>query len=207
MKEFKKLELMSADQYLASERTSGVRREFVNGLVYAMTDANQKHNVIAGNLYRALGDHFDGKPCLAFIESFKVRIQSANCFYYPDVVIACSGLSDESDYTEEPVLIAEVLSPSTANVDRREKLNNYLSISSLQEYLIVHQKHKRVEVYQRSETGVWSLTEFISGEILTLCATTGEALEFDVDRLYRNTTVPRGMRGVGEENRRRIQHL
>ncbi|MBX3152119.1 Uma2 family endonuclease [Candidatus Obscuribacterales bacterium] len=199
MSEVKKIEFLTAEGYLASERKSTVRREFVDGLVFTMSGANQKHNVIAGNLYRALSDHLDETPCLAFIESFKVRIQSANCFYYPDVVVACSGLNDDIDFTEEPVFIAEVLSPSTAVQDRREKLINYLNIDSLRTYLILHQKRKRVETYQRSETGGWELREYISGETIHLKFKKGDELSVDIDRLYRNTTVPRGIRGVSEE--------
>ena len=190
---------VSAEEYLRSEETSAVRREFVKGLVFAMAGANQKHNVIAGNLYRALQDYLDGGRCMAFMESFKVRVQTENCFYYPDILVACGGLDDESIYTDDPVFIAEVLSPSTATVDRREKLSNYLTIPSLRQYAVIHQRRKRVELHQRDEAGNWTEAELVSGDEIRFLGLPGDGLKVAVDFLYRNTTVPRGSFGVSEE--------
>jgi Uma2 family endonuclease len=194
-----KFSYMSAEEYLRTEKTSKVKREFVKGLVYAMTGANQKHNVITGNLFRALQDYLDGTPCMAFVEAFKVRILTEECFYYPDVLVACEGLHDDNDYTDQPVFIAEILSPSTAAIDRREKRSTYLRIPSLKQYAIIHQRRKRVELHERDEAGNWQEFELVSGDDLKVLGLPGSGLSIAIDLLYRNTTVPRGTLGVSEE--------
>lgn len=199
MSTVRKLVPMSEQEYLRSEETSTVRREFIKGHVYLMSGANQKHHVISGNLYRALQDYLDGNPCMAFKETFKVRVAKENCYYYPDVLVACGGLCDDSVYTDEPVFVAEVLSPSTATVDRREKLTNYLTIPTLRQYAVIHQRRKRVELYQRDEEGNWTEIELVSGDEFKVLGVPGSGLSIAIDMLYRNTTVPRGNFGVSEE--------
>lgn len=194
----RKLVFMTAEEYLRTEEVSQVRREFVGGCVYLMSGANQKHHAISGNLYRVLQDYLDGSPCMAFKETFKVRLKTQNCFYYPDVLVSCGGL-DESAFTDEPVFVAEILSPSTATVDRREKLNNYLTILSLKQYAVIHQRRKRVELYQRDDENNWTVLELLSGDGIEILGVPGPGLTIAIDLLYRNTTVPRGSFGVSEE--------
>jgi Uma2 family endonuclease len=116
---------MSVDEYLSSEEHASVRREYVDGRVFAMTGVTKRHNIIAGNIYSILRAHVRGSQCRAYISDVKVRVEAANSFYYPDVMVSCEPFDHKSVFTSTPRLIVEVLSRSTAAIDRREKVLAY----------------------------------------------------------------------------------
>lgn len=147
----RKLELVTADEYLEQEIASPVRHEFVNGVIYAMAGGSDRHGLIALNLASFLSNRLPDS-CDVFVANMKLRIRKrkSELFYYPDVLVSCSK-SDRAEYhRERPILLAEVLSPTTERIDRIEKLAAYKRLSSLAEYLIVEQDIARVEIYRRS---------------------------------------------------------
>lgn len=192
-----KIEHMSVEEYLRTEEFAPVKREYVDGQVFVMTGANRKHNVIAGNLFAALYALLEGSDCRAFMEAFKARVQEANCFYYPDVMVAFDKADEESVYTTEAVFIAEVLSPSTAAIDRREKRINYMKIPTLREYMIIHQRYKRIELYRRLPEGSWDLSQYGPGDRIALESFPDTRFTISLDSIYRNTSTSDG--GVQEE--------
>lgn len=142
--------LMSAEDYLARENDGVCRHEFVNGVVYAMVGSSDRHNLIAGALYAALLGHLPGQ-CQVFIADMKlhVRLRGDERFYYPDVFVSCTP-SDRDRYTrEEPVFVAEVLSPATERVDRGEKFWAYTALPSLEEYALLAQDEVKLELFRR----------------------------------------------------------
>ncbi|MFN0119753.1 MAG: Uma2 family endonuclease [Blastocatellia bacterium] len=152
---------LSVSEYLAGEQDSPVRHEYIDGQVYAMAGASDRHIRLAGNLYRKISDHLDeDEQCESFISDMKVRV-SETVFYYPDVVVACDGPNADLYYRKAPRLIVEVLSPSTASIDTDEKLLADRQIRTLKEYVIVAQDHMRVHVYRRRRGDIWQ------SEILT----------------------------------------
>lgn len=195
----KALELMTVEEYLRTEETSPVKREYVDGRIFAMTGANRRHNIISGNIFSALHSFLSGTPCRPFIEAMKARVKAANCFYYPDVMVACDKGDLESVYTEEPVLIIEVLSHSTAAVDRREKLVNYMKIPTLREYIIVHQRRRRVQVYRKGHDGRWSTTDYSSGDQIVLESLPKGKLTLSFESIYRDAQSERDVPEVREE--------
>lgn len=181
-----KLGYITVDEYLALEERASTRHEYVDGVLFAMSGATRRHNVIAGNIFASLHNFLSGTPCRPYMEAVKARVEKANCFYYPDVMVACDSFDADSVYTDVPVLIVEVLSPSTAGTDRREKLINYRHISSLREYLIVHQRKKRVEVYRRNGDD-WEILLFGAGDDIILeSLPTEKKLTLSVDSIYDN---------------------
>ena len=171
----------SPDEYLAREEASPVRNEYVDGVVYAMSGATDRHNRIAGNLFGALIAHLPDR-CVPYMADMKVRIrlQRAELFYYPDAMVCC-GASDQSlHWRDNPVLLGEVLSPTTERIDRTEKLNAYIQIPELAEYVIIEQSTPRVELFRR--TNGWEREVFLAGDSLRLAS-----IEFmiAVDALYR----------------------
>jgi Uma2 family endonuclease len=114
-----------------------------------------------------------------------VFIETGNCVYYPDVVVSCGKFLPNSNLVEEPVFIVEVLSTSTAATDRREKLLNYTSLKSLKEYLIIHQKFKRLELYRRTAAGSWEAFDYKDGELELLSMPSGP-LKVSIDLIYEN---------------------
>ncbi|WP_353571878.1 Uma2 family endonuclease [Candidatus Albibeggiatoa sp. nov. BB20] len=119
--------LISHSEYLEGELHSEIKHEYVAGHVYAMSGASRIHNFIAGNLYAKLLAHLPAH-CHVFIESMKVKVETADAFYYPDVVVGCDSKDDNKYYLTQPQIIIEVLSPSTAQIDKREKLLSYKNI-------------------------------------------------------------------------------
>lgn len=145
--------LLSVGEYLALERDSPVRHEYVGGELYAMTGASRRHNRIAGNIYRKLADAVEGSPCRVYVSDMKVRVEDA--FYYPDVMVACEEPPEDEYLEDAPCLVVEVLSPGTEGTDRREKLAAYQGLPSLKMYLIVAQDERLVTHYSRDDTGRW----------------------------------------------------
>lgn len=193
-----KVTLKTVAEYLHDEETAAIKHEYVDGRVFAMTGANRRHNLITGNIFTKLHAFLDGSPCRAFMEAFKVRVEAADAFYYPDVMVACDNVSDESVYTEEPVLIVEVLSPSTAAIDRREKCINYMKLSTLREYMIVHQRRKKVEMYRRIADGTWTKAEYYGGDNLVLNSFPNGELVLSIESIYRNVSETGSPFGVRE---------
>ena len=147
-------------EYLDGEEISPTKHEFLDGEVYAMAGTSQNHNRISGNFYNILSNHLENSPCEPFIENIKVRA-AEEVFYYPDVLVTCEGEFKNPYYCEEPILIVEVVSPSTRQIDRREKLRAYRQMPSAQEYVIIEQEKITVEIYRRQPDGNW-ITYFFS---------------------------------------------
>jgi len=147
--------------YLAFERQSETRHEYLDGEVFAMSGASREHNVIAGNVFGLIWTQFRGRACEVYKESMRVRTPT-DFVAYPDVAALCGeGKFDSSilDTLLNPTLIVEVLSPSTEDYDRGTKLPHYQTIPSLSDCLLVAQDRVHVEHYQRQGTGGWRLVE------------------------------------------------
>lgn len=141
-------------EYLTGEELSEIRHEYIYGEVYAMAGTSDKHNRIAGNLYSRIDNHLGNSQCETFIESVKLRADEQT-FYYPDVMVACDENPESSYYRQEPILLVEVLSPSTERTDRTEKLNVYKNIPTLHEYLIVWQDEIHAELHRKQTDNSW----------------------------------------------------
>lgn len=151
------LNILTIKEYLEAEQSGDIRHEYVAGQVFAMGGASEEHNQIAGNIYTILRSHLRRSSCRAFISDMKVKIniKNADIFYYPDVMVTCNPEDKERFFKTQPRLIFEVLSNSTATIDKREKRINYQTIDSLHEYVLVDQNQIKVEVYRRDEQGNW----------------------------------------------------
>ncbi len=191
----RKLMYMTVEQYLESEERASERREFVDGHVFAMSGATRRHNIIAGNIYSILRAHVRGSHCRTYIEAVKARVEAANCFYYPDVMVSCDAYESKSVFTDRPVLVVEVLSPSTAAIDRREKRVNYMKIETLNELLIVHQRRKRVELYRRVADGNWDVIKYGPEDDLVLESLANGVLTMPLESIYEEVDLADGEDG------------
>ncbi|MDZ4837564.1 MAG: Uma2 family endonuclease [Candidatus Melainabacteria bacterium] len=189
------------DKYLESEAKASVRHEYVDGTVFVMADETRRHNIIGVNIVTIVRSHLRGSPCQAYMEGVKVRIKAANCFYYPDVMVACDQGDPESVYVDEPVLIVEVLSRSTGSTDRREKLVNYMTIPTLIEYVIVHQRVKRVDVYRRNKNDNFDESILSTADDLVLESLPNGKLMIPIEAIYENI---RGIRDGSLEVREEL---
>lgn len=182
------VEYVSIEDYLEGEKDSPVKHEYIDGAVYAMAGASDRHNRLSINLTKALDTHLEDDPCDVFMADMKVWA-STTVFYYPDVVVACDGLNADPYYRKQPRLIIEVTSPSIENIDRTEKLLAYKQIKSLKEYLIVSQDTVRIDVYRRMRGDRWQweiLTDM--NEELRLESV---GLTISVANIYRRVKFPK----------------
>lgn len=160
-----------AAAYLAWEEAQPERNEYIAGEVFAMVGVRQSHNVATLNLATILRRELKGSPCRVFVESVKTRVEAADCFFYPDVVVTCDPRDRQTpDYISHPTLVVEVLSDSTAAFDRGAKFAAYRKLESLQEYVLVDVAAQRVEVFRRNPENHWVLYDYEAGHTLELAA-------------------------------------
>ena len=172
----------SAADYLAWEAAQPQRHEYLDGEVFAMAGAEDRHVTVAGNLYMSLRQHLAGSPCRTYMSDMRLHVAAADSYFYPDVLVTCSALDlANSLIKSEPKLIAEVLSPSTAAYDRGLKFSHYRSLSSLEEYVLIDLDTRSTDCYRKGADGLWVLHPIAAGEPVTLASV---ALELSAAQLF-----------------------
>jgi Uma2 family endonuclease len=149
---------MTVEQYLAFELENPARHEYLAGEVFAMTGSSTHHNAIAARLFAATAVHLRGSLWQAFMSEVRVRVRTnmRDYFYYPDMLVISdhdrrADGGERVPFVRSPLLIAEVTSPATENIDRREKSMMYREITSLEEYVLVAQEKCEVTIFRRRE--------------------------------------------------------
>ena len=127
----------------------------MGGVLYAMTGAGNAHNRVATNITIALGGTLRGRPCQVFNSDTKIQLMlpTQTRYYYPDVSVVCRSNPPTDSFQDEPVVVVEVLSPSTRRLDHGENREAYLMLSSLRVYLMVETTHAAVIAYRRTDQG------------------------------------------------------
>jgi len=149
-----------AEAFLAWEEAQTERHEYVDGEVYPMVGARRGHSIIAGNAFIWLRQAFRGSPCMAYGEGMKLHLNEAGDFLYPDVMVTCDPRDrhpGEDRYIAHPWLIAEVLSESTAALDRGRKFELYRQIDALTHYLLVEQSRPHADLFVKNAQSQWVL--------------------------------------------------
>jgi len=150
---------VTEEQYLAIDRAAEFRSEFIDGEIVAMSGASLVHNRLQGNVYAEVRAALRDSNCEAFNSDLRIRV-SARVYTYADVSVVCGkpALADErQDILLNPVVIFEVLSPSTEKYDRGVKFQHYRTIDSLKDYVLVDQDQVRIEHYSRETDNTWTL--------------------------------------------------
>jgi Uma2 family endonuclease len=158
---------VTPEEYLAAERLSETRSEYLDGGVFPMPGASLNHVQIVTNVATDLNIQLRPSPCRVLAVDLKIRLQESRKFFYPDVTIICEApqFHDErKDIILNPLLVIEVLSPSTEAFDRGTKFEAYRTIESLKEYLLVAQDRPFIEQFVRNEAGKWEYTSAIGLE-------------------------------------------
>jgi Uma2 family endonuclease len=153
----------SPEEYLALEEKSDRKSEYYNGKIYLMSGATYNHNLICSNALFQLRLSLQGSGCSVVPSDMRVLIQEDEFYTYPDVSVICGEpefLQGRSDTVTNPIMLVEVLSPSTFNYDRGQKFVFYRAIESLQIYLIIDQLEFSVECYQKLDDHTWQLTTY-----------------------------------------------
>jgi Uma2 family endonuclease len=149
---------ISEEEYLAFDRASEFKHEYVNGEIIDMAGASWEHGLIVGNSVTAFNNLLADKPCYVNPQDLRVKATMFHSYRYPDIAIVCGDpiFADEKfDTIVNPIILIEVLSPSTETEDRGKKLREYRQIETLQEYLLISQDSPRIERYLRQTEGDW----------------------------------------------------
>ena len=173
-----KLDLwMTSEEYATWERQQTERHEFYAGEVSSQAGGTRRHSLIGTNAARAIGDRLKGRDCVVHGSDLRVHIRATGYQAYPDVSVVCPPVEGDSDeLISNPVLIVEVLSPTTADFDRGGKFGHYRQIPSLKEYLVFWQDEARVEQHTRTPDGLWLLREVVGIDQTLQLASLGQPL-------------------------------
>jgi Uma2 family endonuclease len=147
------------EEYLALERSSELKHEYISGEIVAMAGATRAHNLITGNIAQSLRNQLEGRACETYSNDMRVRTTPAD-YTYPDVVVVCEEPQFEDaefDTLLNPSVVVEVLSKSSEARDRGEKFSDYRGIHSVKETVFVSQHRMRVELYVRQSNDEWTL--------------------------------------------------
>lgn len=175
---------LTADEYLALERTSETKHEFWDGEIFAMAGAREAHNLVVANLVGELRQALRTKPCRVYPSDMRVAKGYKEKYVYPDVSVVCGEPRFESDAKDtmlNPSSIIEVLSASTEAYDRGKKFELYRAIESVKEYVLAATDEARVEHFVRGDDGSWTLRVYGPG---TTVALVGCGVTLAVDELY-----------------------
>jgi Uma2 family endonuclease len=163
----KKRSIFSLAEYFAQEEQAEDRSEFYEGEIFAMAGGTANHNLITINVTASLRDALRNKPCKAFMADMRLLVKRRQLYTYPDVMVICGPLQyapGRNDTVTNPVLIVEVLSPSTEAYDRGKKFEFYRTIDSLKEYVLADQSRLYVERHRPLGLGRWEMTAFTAPE-------------------------------------------
>ena len=175
--------LMSLDEFLAWEREQPARYEYADGVATMMTGASLAHVTITMNITFALRQALRGTGCRPFANDAKVV--AAGSVRYPDVAVTCEPVTGSDDVVPDPILIVEVLSPSTEREDRGRKKFDYFATPSIRQYAIVEQNERRIDLYTRAANG-WN-NQIVEGDAVLSLSSVG--VEIPLAAIYEDTEI------------------
>ena len=179
---------MSVAEYLARERESEIKHEYVYGEIFEMPGAKRAHNRIVSNSFAVLQRQLDSDECVVYTSDMQIGI-SGSAYYYPDLSIVCGEerFEDDDELTlRNPILVLEVTSQSSETRDRTEKLYNYQDISSLEAILIIDQQRLRADLHTRELDGWRAQTFTEAADVIALSMLN---CELPLDALYRGVEL------------------
>ncbi len=150
------------EEYLALERASAYKSEYYDGEIFAMGGASPQHVLIVTNIVGELRVQLKKRPCKVYSTDLRLKISATGAYAYPDVIVVCGEpqFSDkQKDTLINPNVIVEVLSDSTQGYDRGGKFEQYRTLESFKEYLLISQDKPHVEHFVRQADNRWLLRE------------------------------------------------
>lgn len=190
-----KEKLYTAQKYLQEERKrlrEEGKYEFLEGKLVEMAGASRIHNQITSNIHILLGTSLDLDKFDIYQSDLRVISGDQKGYFYPDVVVngqPAHFLDEEFDTLLNPLVLVEVLSPTTKGFDRGEKFRSYRSIKSLQEYILVNPERALVEIYFRTGAETWAFTEYAS--LTQNINLQSLKVELSMQAIYRKTPLAR----------------
>lgn len=161
----------SLAEFVQLEEYANVQHEFVAGQIYAMAGGTPEHGTYAANVIGLLTAQLLTAPRRVQTSDVRIRVRATGLDTYPDASVVCGQLerdAEDPNAINNPIVLVEVLSPSTEDYDRGEKLEHYKQIEALREVLFVAHDQRRVDVVRRQLDGSWASVSAASGETLAL---------------------------------------
>lgn len=158
-------------EYIRLEEYSNVRHEFFDGVIYAMAGGTPRHAALAARVIGEIRAQLAGRSYEVFTSDLRVRVATTGLTIYPDVTVVCGPIETDPENAStiiNPTVIVEVLRDSTEAYDRGEKLDQYRTISSLREILLIPHRNPGLEVWRRNDAGGWSESVAIPGQQIEL---------------------------------------
>ncbi len=177
---------LSYAEYLELAASQAERVEYHDGMVVAMAAPSSEHARIASRIVQIVGAHIGERPCVVLSAGLKVRVEATNRTLIPDATVVCGTLERSSIDTEavtNPLMLFEVLSPSTESYDQGAKFHHYRRIPSLREYVVVAQDRRYVGVARRTGAISWAFDDVEAGGRLELRSI---ELSIELEALYRD---------------------
>lgn len=187
-----------AQAYLAWEAEQANKHEYHDGEVFAMAGASEAHVTVALNVAMALRNHLRGSPCSVFISDMKLRVEEDNAFFYPDIFVTCADSDRSQSHSKSaPVLIVEVLSPTTSAFDRGAKFAAYRKLPTLREYALIDPERLSLDLFRREGDSEgaskrWVLHPIEAGGQVEWASV---GLQLPLEALYEDVTLPQGPQG------------
>jgi Uma2 family endonuclease len=181
----------SFHEYVAHERASNTRHEYLHGQIYAMAGGSPEHSALIASVATHLSNQVRGGRCRVHMSDLRIRVAATGLATYPDVAVVCGPWQrdpDDEHTVINPVVLVEVLSPSTAAYDRGEKLEHYKLIPSLRACVLVAPDRRELEIWHRDGDGPWSRALVGPGQRAELPAILAT---LDVDALFADAAEPR----------------
>ncbi|MCC3512675.1 MAG: Uma2 family endonuclease [Microcoleus sp. PH2017_17_BER_D_A] len=159
---------MTASTEIREEVIERFRSEYHDGKIIPMTGGTPNHNQIALNFGGAINFATIGKAYRVNVNDLRLWIPSKRVYTYPDVMVVAGKLEfleGRKDTITNAVMVAEVLSKSTANYDRGDKFKLFRTIPTLREYILIDQYEMHVEQFSKTDDNKWVLSELSLGEM------------------------------------------
>lgn len=181
-----KQDFITFKDYLEGEESSSIKHEYVFGTVYAMAGGTRAHSRVATNGLGILFSKLQGQSCQPYNSDLKIRIPfpEGEIAYYPDLSVICDPGPQEQSFEQNPVAIFEVLSPSTRRTDENEKKQAYLSIPSLQHYVLLESECIKATIYTRGTGSLGGFAKEILGGAEALLTLSAFNLEIPLGSFY-----------------------
>lgn len=176
--------------YVALEESSATKHEYFQGEIYAMAGGSEEHSALAAEVLRALGNALGDRPCRTHTSDLRIYVEATGMATFPDGTVVCGKLEQHAPSPRatalNPTVLFEVTSDASEEYDTTTKLESYLTIPSLLDYLIVSHRERRITVHSRTSDGTWQTRVAIAGGKVTL---TSLGADLVVDDIYRASSI------------------
>ena len=177
-------------EYVALERESPTKHEFLDGEIYAMAGGSEEHSALAAEVIRALGNALGDRPCRVHTSDLRIYVEAVGLATFPDGAVVCGALEQHEPSPQatalNPLVLVEVTSDSSEEYDTSGKLEAYRTIPSLRDYVVVSHRERRITVHHRDDRGEWITRVAIrAGRVLVESV----AATLVVDEIYRRSSI------------------